>query len=112
MNDETGVKAKQPRRAQGEIEQMVAEFSGSGLNRTEFCRRHSMSLGTLNRCLKRQGARIDGGEGNGELVAVELGGSKVGCGLVAVLSGGRKIEIQAGFDGPTLQRLVRVLESI
>jgi mannose/fructose-specific phosphotransferase system component IIA len=68
-----------------------------------------MSLGTLNRYLRRQAA---GGKGNGELVAVELGGGKVSGSLVAILSGGRKIEVEAGVDGPTLERLVRALESM
>jgi transposase-like protein len=71
MNEEAGVTAKQRRRAQNEIEHIVAQYLGSGLNRTEFCRRHGMSLGTLNRYLKRQAARIEGSKGNGELVAVE-----------------------------------------
>ena len=112
MNEETGVTAKQRRRAQNEIEHIVAQYLGSGLKRTEFCRRHGMSLGTVNRYLKRQAACIEGRKGNGELVAVELGGGKVSGGLVAILSGGRKIEVGAGFDGPTLERLVRVLESM
>jgi phage protein D len=34
------------------------------------------------------------------------------CGLVVLLSRGRKIEVGAGFDGPTLQRLVNLLEKM
>jgi len=44
----------QRRRGRAEIEQMVAEFTGSSLTRTEFCRRHGMSLGTLNRYLNQR----------------------------------------------------------
>ena len=117
MSDETGVTVQQPRRTRTEIAQIVTQFADSGLNRTEFCRRHGMSLGTLNRHLKRmrQGSTRRTGEG---LVAVELAGGKLandchgGCGLAVVLSGGRRIEVSAGFDAPTLQRLIVLLETM
>jgi hypothetical protein len=97
---------------------MVAEFTGSSLTRTEFCRRHGMSLGTLNRYLKQRREGADAGEAHSGLIAVELAGTKlatdydVGCDLAVVLSRGRKIEVGAGFDGPTLQRLVNLLEKM
>ena len=34
------------------------------------------------------------------------------CGLALVLSRGRRIEVEAGFDGPTLQRLINLLEKM
>ena len=43
---------------------------------------------------------------------MELAGTKwatdgdSSCGLALVLSRGRRIEVEAGFDGPTLQRLI------
>jgi hypothetical protein len=102
------------RRTRSEIEQIAAEFAGSGLNRTEFCRRQRMSWGTLNRYLRlREHGAADGG-----LVAVELAGTKgvtehdSGCGLALVLSRGRRIEVGTGFDGPTLQRLISLLEKM
>lgn len=116
MSDETGVTTQRRRRV--EIEQIVAEFAESGLNRTEFCRRHGMSLGTLNRYRQRQREQSDRGEAKGGLVAVELAGTKFatdsegGCRLAVVLSGRRKIEVGAGFDAPTLERLIVLLENL
>jgi hypothetical protein len=52
------------------------------------------------------------------LVAVELVGSNLskepsgGCGVAVVLARGRRIEVSAGFDAPTLQRLVALLENM
>lgn len=109
----------QQRRTRAEIEQIVAEFTaGGGVNRTEFCRRHGMSLGTLNRYLKQR--REQGGScaADDGLVTVELVGTKLaterdaGCGLAVVLSHERRIEVGAGFDEPTLQRLVNLLEKM
>ena len=108
----------QQRRTRAEIEQIVAEFTGGGVNRTEFCRRHGMSLGTLNRYLNQRREQGDSGAIDGGLVAVELAGTNLttehdsDCGLVVVLSRGRKIEVGAGFDEPTLQRLVNLLEKM
>jgi hypothetical protein len=116
MDDQTGVTA-QRRRTPAEIEQIAAQFADSGLNRTEFCRQQRMSLGTLNRYLKRHECAAQGA-GHGELVAVELAGAEgkrgrdSGCGLTLVLSRERRIEMEKGFDGPTLQRLISLLEKM
>ena len=116
MSNETGVTEQQQRRRRSEIAQIVAQFANSGLNRTEFCRRHGMCLGTLNRHLKRlRGSNTAPSDG---LVAVELAGGNFindhsdDGGLAVVLSGGRRIEVSAGFDAPTLQRLVALLEAM
>jgi hypothetical protein len=117
MTVEHGV-VRKPRRTPAEIEQVVSEFEGSGLNRSQFCRHHGLTLGTLNRYLKRMRGESPSTANNGGLVAVELAGMKLGaaresvCGLAVVLSHGRRIEIGAGFDGPTLRRLVQVLETV
>ena len=116
MSNEAGVTEQQQRRTRSEIAKIVAQFADSGLNRTEFCRRHGMYLGTLNRHLKRlRGSNTAPSDG---LVAVELAGSHFendrndGGGLAVLLSGGRRIEVSAGFDAPTLQRLVALLEAM
>lgn len=117
MNDETEVRAQQ-RRSSALIEQIVAGFADSGLTRTEFCRRHGMGLGTLNRYLKQRHEGADAGEAHSGLVAVELAGAALatdrdsGCGLAVVLFRGRRIEVGAGFDEPTLERLVNLLEKM
>jgi hypothetical protein len=70
MDDQTGVTTQ--RRTRAEIEQIVAEFAGSGLNRTEFCRRQHMSLGTLNRYLQRPAAGQDGDAHAGLVIQVRV----------------------------------------
>jgi hypothetical protein len=109
--NETAIKV-QRRRTQSEIEQIVAEFADSGLNRSQFCRGHRLTLGTLNRYLRRR--REEGDSSHGGLIAVELAGPKAGragsSGLTLLLSAGRRIEVGPGFDTATLERLLVVLE--
>lgn len=117
MTDEQSVVGKR-RRTPAELEQIVGEFESSGLNRSQFCRGQGLTLGVLNRYLRRRHAASgSGGSGDG-LVAVELAGKKLGaegaanCGLAVVLARGRRIAVSAGFDAATLQRLVQVLETM
>jgi hypothetical protein len=117
MTDEQGVLRKGRRRTPAEIEQIVSEFQSSGLNRTQFCRRQGLTLGVLNRYLKRLGAACDTGATSNRVVAVELAGKKLGgeradgCDLAVVLASGRRIAVGAGFDAVTLRRLVQLLET-
>jgi hypothetical protein len=117
MSDEQGVVQKE-RRTTAEIEQIVSEYESSGLNRSQFCRERGLTLGVVNRYLKRLRAACEGGASGGGLVAVELAGKKLGAkqagsgGLAVVLRSGREIAVSAGFDSATLQRLVQVLETM
>jgi hypothetical protein len=116
MDDQPGVTA-QRRRTPAEIEQIAAAFAGSGLTRTEFCRRQHLGLGTLNRYLQRPSQEVERGPASGGLVSVEVAGPKVGmhdpvCGLTVVLASGRRIEVETGFDAATLQQLVLLLEKV
>lgn len=117
MSDEQGVVQKE-RRTTAEIEQIVSEYESSGLNRSQFCRERGLTLGVVNRYLKRLRATCEGGASGGGLVAVELAGKKLGAkqagsgGLAVVLRSGREIAVSAGFDSATLQRLVQVLETM
>jgi hypothetical protein len=117
MSDEQGGVGK-GRRTTAEIELIVSEYESSGLNRSQFCRGRGLTLGTLNRYLKRLRVASEGGGSGGALVAVELAGKKLGagrgdsCGLAVVLPSGREIAVSAGFDAATLQRLVQVLETM
>jgi hypothetical protein len=48
-------------------------------------------------------------------VPVELASTREresGCGLTIVLARGRRIEVGTGFDVATLERLIRVLETM
>jgi hypothetical protein len=115
MSDEQVV-ARKGRRTAAEIEQIVSEYESSGLNRSQFCRGRGLTLGVLNRYLKRMQAAANGGAIGDGLVAVEWGGKKLGaeragsCGLAVVLRSGREIAVSVGFDSATLQRLVEELE--
>jgi transposase-like protein len=116
MTSEQGVAGKR-RRTAAEIEQIVREFQNSGLNRSQFCRQQGLTLGVLNRGLRRlQAGGSCSAESGDRLIAVELA-SKIrdvepagSCGLAVVLGRGRRIAVSTGFDPATLQRLVQVLE--
>jgi hypothetical protein len=116
MTTEQGVAGKR-RRTAAEIEQMVREFENSGLNRSQFCRQQGLTLGVLNRCLRRlQAGGACSIESGDRLMAVELAGnmraveSAGSCGLAVELGRGRRIAVSTGFDAASLQRLVHVLE--
>ncbi|SRR5712691_701040 len=115
MTDEQGV-VRKGRRTLAEVEQVVREFESSGLNRSQFCRRQGLTLGALNRYLRRLHAASGNSFGRGGLVAVELSERNSAAasarGLVVMLSRGRRIEVSVGFDALTLQRLVGLLEKM
>ena len=113
--DEQQPKARR-RRSRAEVAQLVAEFRESGLSRGEFCRRHGLSLSTLNRYCRRRRDTESEVHRAARWVAVEVASarppamSNAGSGLAVVLSSGRRIEIGRGFDADTLEQLVRLLE--
>jgi hypothetical protein len=90
------------------------------MRRSEFCRHRGLSFGTLARHLKQQPwkRKTRSTSADGHFLAVELAIRKLPserdprCGLAVVLSGGRRIEVQPGFDEHTLERLVSVLEQV
>ena len=96
----------------------MAEFVSSGMGRSEFCQSRGLSLGTLDRHLKKRRwkRKTRNAPAEGKLVPVELAIRKPpaeqpsSCGLAVLLSGGRRIEVQRDFDVHTLERLVSVLE--
>ncbi|HEY3616789.1 MAG TPA: hypothetical protein VGK96_08235 [Candidatus Sulfotelmatobacter sp.] len=116
MTNEQAVAGKK-RRTPAELEQMAREFESSGLNRTQFCRQQGLTLGVLNRYLRRMQVGCSNGGGEDGLVAVEVSGKKLGAvhagsGVMVELARGRKIAVCAGFDAVTLQRVVHVLETM
>jgi hypothetical protein len=104
------------RRSGEEIKRLVLEFEASGLRQNEFCRNHGLALSTLQRQLKRRRSDKSEVKKVGRFVAVELAGkkpsenSRSGSALEVVLSGGRRIEVRPGFDAPTLEGLIVLLE--
>lgn len=114
MSNEKEATVRQRRRTRAEIAQVVARFADSGLTRTEFCRLQGIGLATLHRHLSR--SRQTSNRDSDGLVAVELAGSNNASecerSLALVLARGRRIEVGAGFDAPTLERLIVLLENL
>jgi hypothetical protein len=124
--DEGVVGVVRRRRSRAEAAALLAEYEASGLSRVEFCARHCLAVGTLDRYRKQRqqlrGAAVE----PGRWVAVEVSAcSSAGVvdpsqadalgrasGLVVVLGPGRRIELERGFDAATLERLVPLLERV
>jgi len=98
----------------------VVEFKQSGLRRKEFCAARGLSVHTLD-AWRRRAAGPSGVE---RVVPVELvetcdsdrremfSGSVEQRGqLRVVLSSGLRIEVEPGFDGAELRRLIAALET-
>ena len=115
MNEEQ-VCAVRRRRSRQEVEQVVAEYESSGLSRIEFCRERGLALSTLGRYRRRRERQAPAG--SNALLAVEVSGgapapvAATGSALAVVLRGGRRIEVERGFDTGALEQLVRVLEGV
>jgi hypothetical protein len=72
---EIGEISVRKRRSRQEIKRLVAEFETSGLRRSEFCQKHNLALGTLQRGLRRCRMEVEGqGEGK-RLVEVKVAGT-------------------------------------
>lgn len=113
---------------------MVLEFEQSGLTRRAFCSQRGISPGTLDNYRKRRrGVEGDsraarqvgpgiGSQASSRILPVEfVSGAQrltkqstkagdVRGALWVELSNGRRIEVADGFDGPTLERLIAILE--
>ncbi len=104
------------RRSWPETAQLAAEFEASGISREEFCQRHGLALTTLARYRRRLRPRRDEGADASRWLAVEvsrsaaIGGGGVASGLRVALPTGLRIEIDRGFDAPTLGQLLSLLE--
>jgi hypothetical protein len=98
------------------IKRLVLEFEASRLRQNEFCRNHGLVLSTLQRQLKRRRLGKSEAKEVGRFVAVEWPGRSPmeiagrARGLEVVLCGGRRIEVRPGFDAPTLEGLIALLE--
>ena len=98
----------------------MAEFVNSSMRRSEFCQSRGLSFSTLDRHLKKRRwkRKTRSAPADGQLMPVELAIRKSpaehepSCGMVVVLSGGRRIEVQRDFDAHTFERLVSVLEQV
>jgi hypothetical protein len=114
MDHQTNV-ATAKRRTREEIRQIVAEFATSGMPQSEFCSSRGISRSSLDRHLRKQRAQDQGSRAGNRLLAVEIRGesgrpASTSSGLVVGLTSGRRIEVNRGFDGATLERLLTVLD--
>ena len=115
---EIGEISVRKRRSRQEIKRLVAKFETSGLRRSEFCKKHNLALGTLQRGLRRRRMEVEGQSEAKRLVEVKLAGIQHNgsgpgtCTLDVVLAEGRRIEVRRDFDAETLARLIRTLEEI
>ena len=116
MDHQTNV-ATAKRRTREEIRQIVAEFATSGMPESEFCSSRGISRSSLDRHLRKQRAQGQGSRAGNRLLAVEIRAesgrpASTSSGLVVGLTSGRRIEVNRGFDGATLERLLTVLDKV
>ena len=109
MDENQVGKKRRARRSGKEVQRLVEEFVSGGMKCSEFCRTRGLAPGTLRRHLQggKQGARQ-----TPRLVAVELEqkAAQKANAIEVVLGQGRRVEVRPGFDAPTLQTLIAVLE--
>jgi transposase-like protein len=108
------------RRSWAEAAQLVEEFEQSGLRRKEFCAAQGLSVHTLD-AWRRRASRSVGDEkivpvelveahdsGRGRMLAIS---AQQRGQLRVVLPSGLRIEVEPGFDGLELRRLIAALEA-
>jgi transposase-like protein len=108
------------RRSRAEVAELVAAFERSGLNRTEYCRQHGLSLSSLKRYSKRIGKGCVSSDQSERvsLIPVDVGDRPAALQpsqtalFVELLGGGRRIGVGSGFDAATLRRLLAVLGKV
>jgi hypothetical protein len=99
------------RRSREEADRLAAEYEASGLGRQDFCDQRGVPLKTLARYLARYRREQAGSNGVEGFVAVEVAAKRRDVAeLSVVVAGGRRIEVQRGFDADTLRRLIVELE--
>lgn len=90
---------------------MAAEYGASGLSQREFCDQRGVPLKTFARYWARYRREQAGESQMPRWVAVEVTAKRGDPGALSViLAGGRRIEVQPGFDAETLRRLLVELE--
>ena len=116
MAEESGVVVR--RRSRAEIARLAGLYGTSGMGRSEFCRSHGISLSTLSRHLKKPSGELRQKKPS-RLVPVEVAvpslsdmNRKPASVLKVLLSKGRRVEVNCGFDGETLAQVVTVLERL
>jgi transposase-like protein len=118
------VVGRRPRRSRAELAQIMSSYAQSGLNRSQFCRQHGLSLSTLNKYCQHARHRdaLRTASTSESVSAAELPLARVEfveksavhtvqeAAFQVELVGGRRICVSPGFDAATLTRLIAVLE--
>jgi hypothetical protein len=90
---------------------LAAEYEASGLTREAFCRERDLPLKTLCRYVTQYRRQKAGALQSPRFVQVELAApARVTAAITVLLPGGRRIEVNRGFDACTLRQLLTVLE--
>lgn len=98
-------------RNRAEADQLAAEYEASGLNREAFCQERDVPLKTLCRYVTRYRRQKASTVQSPHFVQVEVTApAGVSSALTVLLSGGRRIEVNRGFDVGTLRQVVSALE--
>lgn len=102
------------RRSRAEAAALVAEYEASGLTREAFCQERGLAVGTLDKYRRR--AHQSSASSGGGMVPVEVvwsgrnGDPSRESLLVVEVRSGHRIEVRRGFDGGTLEHLLRILD--
>src|SRR5687767_6086206 len=99
-------------RSRAEADQLAAEYEASQLSQEAFYREREVALKTLARYLARYRKQKAGIEAPRWVEAKVAGQKGNGGELTVLLPGGRRIEVQRGFDSGTLRQLISVLEQV
>jgi transposase-like protein len=112
------------RRSRAEVAEIAAAYQQSGVNRSEYCRQHGLSLASLKRyskgtrdALSDQSVRALCSAPTVSLIPVEVVDRAVVqeaslTALYVELAGGLRIGVGAGFDAVTLRRLMVALGKV
>jgi hypothetical protein len=118
MTEKTATIARRyRRRSAAEIEQLITEFTSSGMSQEEFCQSRDVGRSTLSRylSLKKNKHQPRPKAATSCLVPVEVvrkpkTAEESGSGLLLVAASGHKVEVRHGFHEATLRKLLDVLE--
>ena len=86
-------------------QRVVAHYEQSGLSRRDYCAEHRLSVNTLDNWRRKVRATTK------KFVRVELTPAPSRSRLTLVLTNGRRIETEAGFDEGELTRLIGAAET-
>lgn len=104
------------RRSRSEAAALVAEYEASGLTREAFCQERNLAVGTLDKYRRR--AHKSQAQSGSTVVPVEVvwsgrnGDQSRESVLVVEVRSGHRIEVRRGFDGGTLEHLLRILDGM